>query len=921
MTGQWKYTIKMVLAAAVILVFPHLFIQFVGDNPMEVKETATRSIAIVNEDAGAPEAENLKLSEKVPAILEEKSDYKWTVLGRSAAENGLKNNEYDAVVFIPSDFTNNLLTYDDQQPAKADFQYKVQSQLNAVNKEKLLRELDYAANRVNTKMSSLYWNYVSEDMDDVRKEFDRILEKEIAFQTVMVNFYKPSSKNLAGELERQKGLLEDLKASMQQGVETSPERAGTVEEFEQNLASFVNYVDAYKEYQNGQQELLGVAQEESMLAIEAGTQSLALQQEELRQVFNEQGAMFSGAMTGVEEQLNKNAEAVGVLLEKRYNNAERQMAEMKDVHGSFLDEYKLASMTLLENDLISAREKITDSGQGGQPVEETPKDPEQANLTSELAKLELMRTELAKVLTSAKAVPDPKSAELISSISYLEKLDKEIQDLSGEIGVKGKSWKDVTIEYNNLLSKYSALSTNVVNNNGASHQIRNLILKKEQELLLSPQLPEDRKLRLIQAFSTPLKNGSVDSMISYYGFLAEYEVAANRLNQADAAKDSVLNNENLVKKVSGVLRADEEEQALWESLQFSLPQTQEVMVDMERNFDLFTIDYNLTLDEQQAAIINDVSVMEESANKVLSQLQEMQSGIGEVAPSQDMDGTSVLTQQQSIGQEMIYINELMKTLGERQNYVVNYTGELQKKVTTVQSDADVLNEKWATNVASTKLVRDDVFNVLGNTKVDGQNNGYVYDYLANPLQISGDTPAEKEKTVPPVVILVIVLISALLIGFFTHYFSSLPMLVKGALFVLLNLIVGLVISLFGLEIYSLSESKAIQWSIYTILLLTAASALVKTAFYFGNAAGWLASVGLILFFVSPLLALAAPNFLYEDPMSAVYMSIQYETDNQFAQGSFVLIGIIALLTIIPFAAEAFTKSKKPADTDQAYEAY
>ena len=227
-------------------------------------------------------------------------------------------------------------------------------------------------------------------------------------------------------------------------------------------------------------------------------------------------------------------------------------------------------------------------------------------------------------------------------------------------------------------------------------------------------------------------------------------------------------------------------------------------------------------------------------------------------------------------------------------------------------------------VESTKLVRDDVFDVLGNTYLDGQSNGYVYDYLANPLKVSGDNPqvdSQAVKAVPPVAILIVILISSLLIGYFSYYFSPLPFLVKNSVFGLLNLIVGLVISLFGLEIYSLSNTNSIQFSVFTILLLTAASTLVRSAFNVGQFIGWIASVGLILFFVSPLLALAAPNFQYEDPMSAVYLSIQYGVDNDYLIGCFFLVGLIIILSLIPYAVRLWKKPSKKANTDQAHEAY
>ncbi|MDI6663951.1 hypothetical protein QL818_20005, partial [Bacillus altitudinis] len=90
--------------------------------------------------------------------------------------------------------------------------------------------------------------------------------------------------------------------------------------------------------------------------------------------------------------------------------------------------------------------------------------------------------------------------------------------------------------------------------------------------------------------------------------------------------------------------------------------------------------------------------------------------------------------------------------------------------------ADTLNENWSKTVNSTKLVQQDLKGILGNPLDYLGNSNYVYTHLANPLKISGDVPDENTLTVPPLVILVIVMISILLIGFFSSYYASAPML-------------------------------------------------------------------------------------------------------------------------------------------------
>jgi uncharacterized phage infection (PIP) family protein YhgE len=175
-------------------------------------------------------------------------------------------------------------------------------------------------------------------------------------------------------------------------------------------------------------------------------------------------------------------------------------------------------------------------------------------------------------------------------------------------------------------------------------------------------------------------------------------------------------------------------------------------------------------------------------------------------------------------------------------------------------------------------------------------------------------PAETTQKVPPVVILIILLISSLLIGYFSQYYKNAPLLVRGALFGILNIVVGLMISLFGLNIYTLSDDQAIQWSVFTILLLVTCSALVKTAFTMTPILGWTVSAGLILFFTAPLIDLVMPNFDFNDPVSAVYISIQYGTGDLFGLGAAMLACSTLIFLAIPFISAYVTSKTEESDT-------
>ncbi|WP_217609151.1 hypothetical protein, partial [Bacillus sp. GbtcB10] len=89
--------------------------------------------------------------------------------------------------------------------------------------------------------------------------------------------------------------------------------------------------------------------------------------------------------------------------------------------------------------------------------------------------------------------------------------------------------------------------------------------------------------------------------------------------------------------------------------------------------------------------------------------------------------------QDTVGREVLQMSDTMGHLSERQSGIISYTDNMQQSVNDVQQKADTLNSNWGKNVDSTKLIRNDVYGILGNALVDGQENGYVYDYLANPL--------------------------------------------------------------------------------------------------------------------------------------------------------------------------------------------
>ncbi|MED0869697.1 type VII secretion protein EsaA [Bacillus spizizenii] len=1081
MTEQRKSLIKLISAVIIILLLPVLFFRFIGDDPTKKAVNSTRQIAVVNEDTGVlsdevksdEEDKSAQFGKEVAAFLGERPNYSWTVVNRSAAETGLASKKYDAIVYIPSDFSKNILSYDKDHPQKATLEFSIQDNLNAVNKEKVQRELEDAQKTMNKKMSALYWNFVSQKVDNIRGEFDKIVNKESEFQNVMYNFYKPSSNDLAGEIKQQKDLIDELKKSMNEAQGTTKEKASTAEEAKNTLKEFIDTVERYKEYQENQKKLLLAAQDSTQQQIQTGLDAIAAQQKA-----NQFSERMSGLATGISQAKTQLAQTSTVLAnaqQLREGQVPQQELGMAKIQSDLINQYQVASKQTALNQvyelLVPAREALT-VAKGDDPVKDDgsdnndqDKDPKEEDPEELKIDLEKQREELKNIAADIQDISDnlkePEKEEPTPEDPGTEnpgtdepstdnpekpddgnntnpddtqgdtgnddnnsgtgtdgQTDGDTQDQDQQQGTGGQEQNgdasngesdsgqtETGTSAEQTASSDSALQFIKLANEGgtgdsgdtggdggaaqpedeeqtgndeiadiakakeqlskASERIKqieeelkeketshNEELKKKLEELkeqmdgLNDEIVDlkdkveklEGKLENLEAkrkrefegiysairelenkdqlqFSGEINTESISALMRYYKYLSVYDSVLSGTIDSAAKTNAIKDQQGNVKSVLALSPA---ETASWEDLKNNTMQTDEDINSFIDGMTKFTEDYSGFIRDSQAGVLDELTKISESAAKVSEQLVTGATQESATFSNDGLSGTMALSVQDTVGQEVLQMSDMMGSLSDRQSGIIDYTTNMQQSVNDVQAKADTLNNNWGKNVASTKLVRNDVYGILGNTLVDGQNNGYVYDYLANPLKISGEVPEEKTQTVPPVVILVIVLISSLLIGYFSSYYQNAPLLVKGALFGILNILVGLMISLFGLNIYSLPDDQTIKWSVFTILLLVASSAFIRTAFRFGSIPGWVASAAMILFYVAPLIDLIMPNFTFEDPVSKVYIDIQYGTGHLFTMGITVLLIITVIAAALPLIIRMM--AEHTAESDETYEA-
>lgn len=965
MTEQQKSSIKIISTMILILVLPVLFFHLIGDDPAKQKKNATRNIAVVNEDMGASESENTaRFGQDVVAALSERPDYTWTVVNRSAAENGLKNRKYDAVLYIPSDFSKNVLSYDKDHPEKASIQFSIQDQLNAVNKEKVQRELENAQKKMNEQMSTLYWSFVSQEIGNVREEFEHIVGKEVEFQNTMYNFYKPNSNKLSDAVQQQKKQIEELKNAMADSQKQYKDGLSTTEEAKNQLKDFVKVVDQYQQYQDKQKDLLIKAQSTNQKQIQQGLKQLADIQNQNVRSFSDQMGGLKTDINGVQSQLKTTDSAIQSVQKSREEAIPKQSTGLtelvktsqeeliKKYEERYLEDYR-NKISALQTKLLAKRQELmdepeppVDSDDDG-PSDQDNENPEEIGInldeeTNELSQISIEMNELADQLGEQETPPStedgeqgesgenpaqPDTSSKNSSQDDLKALSTRLDEVKKKIQEKAAAHNDelkdkvsqMSKELESLTKKVDKLEKMILWLQDRYNVIPNEIKNQESSIVSKVKELKRRNSPISNVFSDNLFEKKFETKSTRTKKLMDY---SNQLSQLELMITNVYqpsNNSSLYdtkgEEIQSILSIKKEETENWDKLKNQMLTSNDDVSTFIDEMQKFSDGYAEYITTQQASMEQELQTIAESADNVAEQMADQ----GDAVYTADLAGSSiVVSAQDSIGQEVLRLSENMSSLTDRQKGVADYTNNIEESVTTVQEKADTLNENWSKNVDSTKLVQQDLKGILGNTLSDQGNSNYVYNHLANPLKISGDVPEEKTQTVPPVVILVIVMISSLLIGFFSSYYASAPMLVKGALFGILNLLVGLMISLFGLNIYKLADDQAIQWSIFTILLLVACSAFIRTAFLFGSIAGWMAATALIFFFVAPLIDLVMPNFHFINPVTDVYLSIQYGNGDTFGMGVTGLVILTVLFMVVPLVKKLW--KDKTEERDVTHEA-
>lgn len=952
-----------------ILALPVLFFGFMSGGFTSFAKPAERTIAVVNEDLGSErEEQKIEMGKEVLSILSEDSEYNWEVTGRGAAESGLKSNRYDAVLYIPSDFSSNIMSYDEQNPQKAEFNYTIQQQKNADSKQNVLKEIERATERVNSKISTMYWSYVAIEMDHIKKEFSSVLEKESEFLDAMVAYYDPGSSELADVMKRQREQMEQLRETIEGAAnQDHAARVDHVEAFESELSGFLQNVQSYQAFQLEQRSILEDLQSDSIAKIQQMAAGQAAEYEETVRRLKENNGQMAAQLEKINKQIAANQEKFSDLEQIRLKQAERQAEEILALQGTAIDEYNDTLIgTLQENikkgagsiippvevededlpkpgdfsDILDELEKMSEEHEKEEPTPPEQPEPEPPAEGDGLPSLE----EEKETITALAASIDGLKQQIVeeqpeSEIPVrLDELSSQLSDVNQSIGAKeeeaekeendngnegnngsgsgnGNSeeeakenvakvaagyYGELLSAYERLMAIYSETKLYLEDYPEDAVAIVREIERKEAGLLESNLLSPERKKELRGLFKQAPAAKDLDSLLVYYATLEQmaFTLDEDRKNGRQQRKDEVLKDEIIQTLTKNVAALKEEELLQWAKVSEGLPETGARVEEWNSSFAAIVTGYEESVGMQHVKLLENLQSIGDQADSLLAQLREPGTRLPGSEPEISANEGELVSGQQTIGMQLLSLSSTMNAVSEGQDSIVGYARELQGKAEGFENATDSYSRTWQQNLEAISAFNEDVAGFLDNTYVDGQENGYVFDHFTNPLSVRGEAVAGEEmKKVPPAILFVILMITSLAIGFFSHKMREGTPLLRTGMLALLSGISGLIISLYSVNMYALNDQRALEWTIFTILIVIAGAALISAALDAAETAGWIAAIGLVCLYIAPLLKLGVPETNIPDILSPVYMSIKYDPVTLFDSGA-AIAGISAVILLI-----------------------
>ena len=151
------------------------------------------TIALVNEDqSGKFEGVNYQFGRSFVDRVSNDNNYNWQVVSRSVADKAYSDGSVQAVIYLPQNFTHNILTLQAIEPQKAFVDYKLSSSKSALSNSQLKNKINNVLYQFNTSIVKMYYASVAGNVAEAQNSMKNVVtSQENVMSQLDGNIYNP----------------------------------------------------------------------------------------------------------------------------------------------------------------------------------------------------------------------------------------------------------------------------------------------------------------------------------------------------------------------------------------------------------------------------------------------------------------------------------------------------------------------------------------------------------------------------------------------------------------------------------------------------------------------------------------------------------------------------------------------------------
>lgn len=325
-----------------------------GDSHKQ-EEIAKPIIALVNEDQ--PNTFNgtkYNFGETFVDLVSNDNNYNWQVLSRAIANKAYADGSVDAVIYLPQNFTHNILTLQALNPQKAELNYKVLASKSELNNKILQNKIVNVLYDFNTSIVKMYYASVAGNVANAQTNMGNVVKSQGTIITALNdNVYGPfqtTNESYSSVISTANGLKSQNDSWIQAQNSFTNSVVNMLNEnsssFNGTLPSLTNYFNTQRKITdinvaNGNQAITNQANSDSSYYYGQYTVAYNKAVQFMQQFYNKDS---SGRETGVYENLKNQISHYNNLISRVHDNIGTQIDRLTGKQTTLLN---------LEKDLYS----------------------------------------------------------------------------------------------------------------------------------------------------------------------------------------------------------------------------------------------------------------------------------------------------------------------------------------------------------------------------------------------------------------------------------------------------------------------------------------------------------------------------------------------------------------------------------------